>query len=481
MTQLMGRPILELPGELGARPVRSDLLAGVRAALLGLALVVVPVFGLWVATPNTDADASAVARLAGAVWLLGHGAPLLGPDTAAPVTVTPLLLGLFVAGRLYRAGARSVTGAAAARQGARAWWRGPAAVCAGYCSVAAIVVAQCAGEGAGSGPFRSWILPDLLVVALLAAVATAAGARSARPAPAPDPGAARDDGPGPDSDDDLGAEPGTGAWRQVPAWVPDRLRPAGAGPAVRTAALAGLFGLLAAGALVVAVAAVLDVADAFGGTDPAASALGGGPAALAGLVLLSVLLLPNAVLCGAAYALGPGFAVGTGTTVGPSATVLGPLPEFPLFALLPAPGAGGWHLAVCVLPVLAAVVPGLLLGRAASGRGTDRAPWHPAATAVAVLTAALLVGAAATAAGWLAGGALAAGRMARLGPPPWTAGLAAATWIAAVATPVALLSRATALGAAGAPSSRVGLLTHRARVLAHAAVRRLGRLLGSPH
>ncbi|MFB7619755.1 DUF6350 family protein [Kitasatospora sp. NPDC056181] len=440
MTQLMGRPIVQVPGELGTRPVLADVLTGVRTALLGLAGVAVPVLGLWVVTPYADDDAAGAVRLAGAIWLLGHGAPVLRGSADAPLTVTPLLLGLVVVGQLYRAGAR-----AAARRGPRPRWSGPPAVWCGYCAVAAAVVAHCSG----AGPFRARVLPDVLVVTLLAAAATAAGARRARRAE--------------------GAPPGAGGpvlrWRaleRVLERVPDWARPAGGAAVIRTAALAAGAGLVAAGAAVLAVAAVLD---AVAGTGRAAAVLAHGPAAVAGLLLLSVLLLPNAVLWGTAYALGPGFAVGAGTVVAPGGAVLGPLPEFPLFALVAEPGGGGWRSAACLLPALAGVVPALLLGRAAADgakrtdvrAGADRppdrpagaaTPWHPAATAVAALAAALLTGVAGEVLGRLSGGALAGGRMAQLGPVPWRTGLAAAGWFAAVAVPGALLVRARALGRA---------------------------------
>ncbi|MFI9159899.1 cell division protein PerM [Kitasatospora aureofaciens] len=423
MTQLMGRPLLEVPGELGGRPVLADLLAGVRTALVGLALVGVPVLGLWIATPYADSDAAGATRLAGALWLLGHGAPVLRGGADAPLTLTPLLLGALMVVRLYRAGA-----GVASRRGLRSRWGGPVAVWTGYCAVAVGVVLHCAGPG----PFRSRVLPDLLVVGLLAGLSTAAGFRSVRPETA----FARFL---------RSVAVGTGAWfdRLPPDW-----RPVGGMPAVCRAAAAAGAGLVAAGGLLVAGAAVLD---AVTGGGRGMALLGRGPAALSGLLLLTVLLLPNAVLWGAAYALGPGFEVGAGTLVSPGGTELGAVPEFPLFALLPQEGPGGWRLAVLLLPLLAGLVPAVLLGRAAAGRRSPlgTGPWTPAATAVAALAAALLLGAGAAALGWLSGGALAAGRMARLGPVPWWTGLAAAGWLAVVAVPGALLVRHRALGPAG--------------------------------
>ncbi|MFJ2186854.1 DUF6350 family protein [Kitasatospora sp. NPDC087861] len=435
MTQLMGRPILEVSGELGGRPWPADLLAGVRTALVGLAVVGVPVLALWVATPYADSGAASATRLAGALWLLGHGAPVLRGDADAPLTVTPLLLGVLAVVQLYRAAAR-----VAARRGPRPRWGGPAAVWTGYCAVAAAVVLHCAGAGL----FRTRVLPDLVVVGLLAGLATAAGARSARAA---DP-----------------AAPPLLPGRPLLDRLPVSLRPAGAAAAVRGSALAAGAGLVAAGGVLVAVSAVLD---AMAGGGRGMAVLGRGPAALIGLLLLAVVLLPNAVLWGTAYALGPGFAVGTGTVVAPGGTALGPVPEFPLFALLPAEGPGGWRVAALLLPALAGVVPAVLLGRAAAGPrrpaeagvgveagggdgdgggdGAAGGPWPPAATVVAVLAAALLTGAAVVLAGWLSGGALAGGRMARLGPAPWWTGSAAVGWLALVAVPGALLVRRRAL------------------------------------
>ncbi|MGA5820460.1 DUF6350 family protein [Kitasatospora sp. NPDC094028] len=470
MTQLMGRPILEVPGELGGRPVLADLLAGVRTALVGLAVVVVPVLGLWVVTPYADDGAAGATRLAAALWLLGHGAPVLRGGADAPLSVTPLLLGVLAVVRLYRAGAGLER-----RRGLRSRWGGPVALWSGYCAVAVAVALHCAGAGL----FRSRVLLDVLVVAVVAGLATAAGVRAAGPPPV--------DG-------------------RPAGWPLDRLpppyRPSGGAAAVRGAVLAAGAGLVAAGGVLVAVAAV-SAAAAGGGRG--AALLGAGPSAVAGLVLLAVVLLPNAVLWGAAYALGPGFAVGTGTAVWPGGAVLGPLPDFPLFALLPAEGAGGWRWAALLLPVLAGVVPAVLLGRAAAGGGTPvpapadpRAgadpeaadpeagagrpgPWSSAATAVAALAAALLTGAGAAALGWLSGGALAAERMARLGPVPWWTGLAAAGWVALVAVPGALLVRHRALAAAAPGRGWRRALTGRARrggllvrARAYAAVVRLG-------
>ncbi|MFE2918072.1 cell division protein PerM [Kitasatospora indigofera] len=493
MTQLMGRPILDLPGELSSRSVPADLLAGVRTALLGLAAVAVPILGLWVVTPYADDTAGGAARLAGTVWLLGHGGPLGRGGSGAPLTVTPLLLTLLTAWQLHRAGRRAAGGPPAAGTGARAGGRGGAvAVGAGYLMVVAGVALLGAGGGT-PGPagaaFRARVLPDVLAAALLVVVAVGAGVRSARPAGAPGYGWSARFVPAPG---------------RPPAWIWPAAR-AEAAAVVRRAALAGALGLVGAGALLVATSAVLD---ALAGGRPLPPA-GGGVAGVLGLLLLCVVLLPNAVVWGAAYALGPGFVVGTGAVVAPSGAMSGPVPAVPLFELLPAAGEGGWRWLACLLPLLAGLTPAVLLGRAAAGRGEpaglaswgaeesrgrpdeadeaaeageageavgdaaengDGGPatgpaaagvWHPVATAAVALAVALLAAVMAAAGGWLAGGALGTGRMAQLGPVPWQVGTAAAGWFAGVGVPGALAVRAWLLrgGAASTVPAEDGFTT----------------------
>ncbi|MGW4652095.1 cell division protein PerM [Kitasatospora sp. NPDC004289] len=428
MTQLMGRPILGLPGELGVRPFLADLLAGVRTALLTLALVAVPVLALWVVTPYADDTAAGAGRVAGALWLLGHGAPLARGPAGVPLTLTPLLPTVVTAVLLVRTGQRL-------GRRERLHWRAPLAVCAGYLTVALAAVAHCSGEG----ELRARPLPDLAAVALLVAVSLGVGVGSVDgrlrlPARLVLPE----------------------RWRER---VPAMARPTGGGPAVLRAAGAGVLGLVGAGAAVFGGTVLLGL----GAAGRSAADFGGGPATVGGLALACALLVPNAVLWAACYALGPGFAVGTGTVVAPLGARVGEMPDFPLFALLPESGAAGWWPAVCVLPLLAGLVPAALLGRAAL-----RGEWHPVATALAALGSSLLAGASAGLAAWAAGGALAADRMARLGPVPWQSAVATLAWLAAVTVPGALLTRVW-------PALTTRHLS-RARRATHAALVRLSEL-----
>ncbi|WP_457028844.1 cell division protein PerM [Kitasatospora sp. P5_F3] len=414
MTQLMGRPILGLPGELGVRPFLADLLTGVRAALLTLAVVAVPVLALWVLTPYADDTAAGAGRLACALWLLGHGAPLTRGVAQAPLTLTPLLLTLFTVVLLVRTGRRL-----GGRE--RLHWRAPLAVCAGYLSVALGAVAECSGAGA----LRAVPLLDLVAVAVLVAGSVGAGLWSAVGGWSARPGRWLDRAP------DWARAP---AWARTPGWarVPGWARPTGGGPVTGRAAAAGGFGLLAAGGVVLAVTVLLGL----GAAGRSAAGYGGGPSTVGGLTLACLLLVPNAVLWAASYALGPGFAVGSGTVVAPTGARVGPVPDFPLFALLPETGGAPWWPVVCALPLLAGLVPALLLGRAAA-----EARWHPVAIAASAVGSSLLAGLGAGACAWLAGGALADARMAELGPVPWLVAPMAAAWLALVTVPGALLAR----------------------------------------
>ncbi|MFE1320313.1 DUF6350 family protein [Kitasatospora phosalacinea] len=394
MTQLMGRPILGLPSDLDSRSTLSDLLTGVRTALLTLSVIAVPVFGLWVLAPYGDDTAQDAARAVFALWLLGHGAPLARGPGAAPVTVAPLLLTAVTAVLLSRAGRRQ-----ARRARGRGWvrWRSPLTVYAGYLLVAAVAVAQCADPQA---LLRSRAVPDLTAVALLAAAALGHGLWTGlgRPVALPRPP------------------------------LPPALWPDGA-PAVLGRALAGWLLALTAGGGAVFAAAVL-----LGSAGREAQQLGGGAADWLGMLLACLTLVPNALAWSASYALGAGFDVGAGSHAGPLGTRLGPAPDFPLLALLPADRGPDWHLLACAAAAAAALTAALLIGRAATR-------WTPAQTAATAVATALAAVPPALLTAHLAGGALGPGRMSRLGPVPWQFALAQAAWLLALALPGALLWR----------------------------------------
>ncbi|MFK0193641.1 DUF6350 family protein [Kitasatospora sp. NPDC090308] len=394
MTQLMGRPILGLPSDLNSRSTLTDLLTGVRTALLTLSVVAVPVFGLWVLAPYGDDTAQDAGRAACGLWLLGHGAPLGRGPRAVPVTVAPLLLTAVTAVLLSRAGRRQ-----ARRARGRGWarWRSPLAVYAGYLLVAAFAVAQCADPQA---LLRSRAVADLAAVALLAAAALGHGLWSGLGRPA--------------------------ALPRLP--LPPAFWPDGAGAAVGRALAGWLLALTAGGGVLFAVAVLL------GSAGPDAQRLGGGAADWLGLLLACLLLVPNGLIWSASYALGVGFAVGADSHAGPFGTRLGPAPDFPLLTLLPTDRGPDWHLLVGLAPLAAATTAALLLGRAATRWTLTQTATTATATALAATPPGLL-------AAHLGGGALGPGRMSALGPVPWQFALAQTGWLLAATLPGALLWR----------------------------------------
>ncbi|MFE0465013.1 DUF6350 family protein [Kitasatospora sp. NPDC058965] len=438
---LTGRPFA---GPAAARAGGPGL-AGMSSALLGLAGTAVPVLVLWVLTATPQDSAADAARLAGALWLLGHGGPLV--RGGAPLSLTPLLLTLAVLLLVRRAAGRAAAAAGVRRASV------PPVLCAGYLLVALPVALFCQGAGA----LRAEPLPDLAAVGLLVYAAAAVGARTG-PGwwPAARRWAAR-------AARWRAGRPGPGPAERPVRWLP---APPPARPVFRAAAAGGLT-LLAGGALLFAVVLVLRT-DA---TDPVVRELAGSSLpGLLGLLLSCLLLAPDAVLWAVGYALGPGFAVGSGTVVAPGTVRLGAVPEFPLLALVPSSGSG-WQRLVLLVPLAAGAVVAVLLARAAQPSrqqeeqeereereehgehpepeqrrgpedaaqppppgGTSPDGISPGSTALAAAGAAGLVGAAVALAGWLAQGAVGGGRMAVLGPAAGC-GPAAAGWIAAVAVP----------------------------------------------
>jgi hypothetical protein len=149
------------------------------------------------------------------------------------------------------------------------------------------------------------------------------------------------------------------------------------------------------------------------------------PAGALGLFLIQAVLVPNLAVWALGYAAGPGFAVGSGTRISPTAVVHGPLPGLPVLQAVPGAGTPSpWHLLVLALPVAAAAVLALLVGRALPG-ARDRL----AAAALAAVLAGFGAGLAAA----LCGGPVAAGAESVTGPAPGWAGLAVAAELGVLA------------------------------------------------
>ncbi|MDJ0340554.1 DUF6350 family protein [Streptomyces sp. H10-C2] len=412
---------------------------GVVAAALGLGALAVTVLFLWITSPFPDSGLDGALRIAADLWLLAHGADLVRSDTLsgvpAPIGVTPLLLVALPAYLLYRAAGHAVArvegdggeggegGDAGDVEGAAASVRPVSRVAAaaagwlvaGYLLVGVAVVLYASSYGQVRGDPLSAVL-HLPVVAVLA---VAAGAWSACGRPMIElPRFVRrrfDE-------------------RPLPRWLSP---PEGGVTAALRAGAAAAAVLVGGGALLGAASLVWHARLAGHAFTQLSAPLSGRCAVL----LVALALVPNVAVWGASYALGPGFVIGAGSVVAPAGSSgyrvpvpVPVLPNFPLLAALPAPGAGtslGW--AVLGLPVLAGVTVAWLVGGAAASGS-----WRPARAAVVAGLAALGCGAAlALLAGWSAG-PIGSATLAAFGPVWWATGGAALGWTALVGVPGAL-------------------------------------------
>jgi Family of unknown function (DUF6350) len=171
------------------------------------------------------------------------------------------------------------------------------------------------------------------------------------------------------------------ALRQAPAWVRPGVDAGSRGLAVLL--VAGLTTVLLA--LAVSVPEVVRMA----GSD-AGSALG--------LTVLSLGYLPNAAIAGLSWLAGPGFSMGV-LSISPLAVHPGPVPVFPLFAVVPQGPVQSWWSAVLAVP--------LLIG-AAVGRRCAAAAGDVSARLRILTVAAIVLGLGSAVFGALAGGRLGA-------------------------------------------------------------------------
>ncbi len=133
-----------------------------------------------------------------------------------------------------------------------------------------------------------------------------------------------------------------------------------------------------------------------------------------GLALLCLATLPNMALWAASALIGPGFSLGVGTSVDLTGAHLGAVPGLPTLAALPAPGSfAGWVFALMLVPIMAGAAAGWY---ACHSMPEEALAGHVAYGALSGATAGLAVGLLIA----VSGGAIGPGRMADVGPPPFT-------------------------------------------------------------
>ncbi|MEV1008074.1 DUF6350 family protein [Streptomyces sp. NPDC049881] len=397
------------------------LLEGLLAAGLGLGVPAALVLLLWTLSPFPDSGAGGALHVAADLWLLGHGADLVRPDTLtgapAPVGLTPLLLAALPAWLLHRA----VRTALVPDRYAHDWGVHPADgpraalwVTGGYLLAAAVVVVCARGGPLAVRPLDAAVQLPLFTLAVTLGAAWAV----------------------------CGALPSAA----LPRWA--RRLPGARIAAAARASVAGLAATCGAGALLVAACLAVRA----GAAQDAFGALGTDWSGRLSVLLLAGALAPNAAVWGAAYALGPGFTLGAGSAVGPLSVHGDPaVPGFPLLAALPDGTPGNpllWGVLAAV-PVAGALVTAWFVARS---RVADEGV---AATALVGLGTACGTGVGLGVLAAWAGGPLGTRALAEFGPEPWLTGLAAAAWTAVLVPPFALLLRAARVSGLNARLARM--------------------------
>ncbi|ODV07675.1 MAG: hypothetical protein ABT15_06180 [Pseudonocardia sp. SCN 73-27] len=354
----LGEPQSDAPG-----PDPGDGLDRLRillASAMGTVLVsygvLLPAAALVVLTAGSGMSVDGVFATAIPLWLAAHQIPLT--VVGAPLSVLPLLPTLVLV-LVVAAGARwSVR-----RLGGRIRTDGGAVLAAQAGAHAAVAVLASALLPAAA-PVS--VAPWAAMVGAGVVAALAAGLGLLRQCGVP-------------------AE-----WRaRLPRWAP---------PALRGAA-AGLLALVAAGAAVLAVGAVLRA----GEVEASFAALAPGFGSSLGVFVLAVAYLPNAVVAGASWLLGPGVSVGA-AAASPFTVAGGPRMPFPLLAAMPETPPPAWVLVVLLVPLAVGAVVGAACRRALAD--VPDVKLRLRATAAAAVLVALGVVVAAL----LAGGRLAAGQ-----------------------------------------------------------------------
>lgn len=146
-----------------------------------------------------------------------------------------------------------------------------------------------------------------------------------------------------------------------------------------------------------------------------AEALALGPIESGVLVVGQLAFLPNALLWAGSYALGAGFTIGTGSAVTVSSATVGLLPAFPIFGLIPEPGATGGAQPAWLVggAVVGLIVGAVMLAGWTSGRDRTQTLALAGLIGGAVGAGTALVWAAITS---VSRGSLGTGRLVELGP-----------------------------------------------------------------
>lgn len=381
MARRLSRVTYAIGDALGGAPdwLRAAL-AALEAAAVSLVLLALPVFLVWLASPNATVGGWRAVQIGLAGWCLGHGGALtvhIGSLSLVPLlfTLVALAIATSTAAGLAAGLAREAPGRLPWAGGLRRDVAVQGTVFVGLYSTVGLLAALLAG----TPDFAPAVPRALLGFLLVSLGGYVLGLRAEFRA-------------------DLAAV--------APRWAPGDRAPGW----VRAGWAAGwrtLAWLLVAGLLLVVLVIVVRF-DRVAGLYDALS-----PGVLGGVVLTGIqtLYLPNFALWALSWMVGPGFGIGTDSSITLTTAQPGLLPLVPFLGALPEPGPlPALTRAALLVPLAAGVFLDRRCGRAVGADPLDRA--------LAGAFGCLLAGVGAAVLAVLAGGSLGAGRLATVGAPP---------------------------------------------------------------
>ncbi|MHA7306880.1 cell division protein PerM [Arthrobacter sp. TMN-49] len=377
--------------------------------IISALVVTIPLLTTWLAGGFGEKDVSVIARLAGQIWLVGHGVSVnltlaSGPSSASVETgvfnLLPLGLVLIPFFLSWRSGRRL----ARASYTDQLWQP----------LLGAVVLYAAAGLATGFVCSVPGLEAPLLASMLIPAIPAAAGLI-------------------------VGSRLEAGSWSRLIGvnaadWIARTSQDQRwAGSYAWTVVRSGFVALMAAlslSAFLLTVNLAMrwhDIIGVYQALRP--GAIGGSV-----LTLAQLAFMPNLAIWTLAWAGGDGFSLGVGSSVSPLGTSVAPVPPIPLLAALPA-GEMSWGFTALIIPVSAGLLAGWWFVRAGENHFDEwlslkvRQRWLSLplstlflgtviASVAAVLSAILF---------WLSQGSIGLGRLTELGPDPVTAAL----WVGA--------------------------------------------------